>query len=168
MAGTIVRPPLDLDSRTRPADPAPPISGLEVMTRLHWREQRGQRFLVLDLKRSSPDDSLALLEAFVQSLGSLPLIDDPLRLLIDVAEAAYEPAVTNRWKAAWLKHENLIQAIAVTGDGGLVQAGLLSFADLAHFLGLPQAARKIRHFDSREAALASLLPLKTGKPALSH
>jgi hypothetical protein len=119
--------------------------------RIHWLPGPGAPILVLDVSQASSLEILNLLDDF-SVLLSQPYAH-PLRVLMDFTNAAYEPSISSKWKAAWLQHAFKIHALSAFGASGLSVQALQSFVDLLDFLGYPQPEKKLRLFKAREEAL---------------
>lgn len=126
----------------------------ELSSRARWHEEQGRSFLALDLSRATPEESLALLAEIANVIKDQ---EWPVHVLIDATEAAYEPGISNKWKALWMQQHAKIAAIAIYGSSGIVGLSMRSYVEAMVLLGLPQASQKMRFFPTRAAAMTWLV-----------
>lgn len=129
---------------------APP----DLASRAHWHEEQGRAILALDLSQATPEESLELLAAIADVVKAQPL---PVHVLIDATDAAYDPGISNKWKALWMQQHAKIAAIGIYGSSGIVGISMRSYVEAMLLLGLPQASQKMRFFPTRAAAMAWLV-----------
>jgi hypothetical protein len=121
-----------------------------IQTRLHWIQLQGKQVLHLDFSKAQPEESLALIGAFHQTmLGREP---DSTLLLTDVTDSSYEASIARQWKAARLEHSPAIRASAIFGLKGLVGAAVRGFIDAARLIGLPFIDQRLRIFATEAEA----------------
>ena len=122
--------------------------------RFYWFTHQGVSILMMDFSHATAAESLSLMDSFGPSMDAQPA--DSVLMLTDVTEAAYDPAISNKWKAIRLKHDDKIHASAIFGLSGLVGVAIRSFLDLRELLNL-SGSRKLRIFKTRDQALAWLV-----------
>ena len=126
-----------------------------VPNRIFWFNHQGVPVLMMDFTRASPAESLALMDLFPDFMKDQP--KESVRMLTDVTDSAYEPAIANKWKAIRLQYEPMMKASAVIGLSGLVGVSIRAFIELLEFLNIPRASRKVRIFKTKDQALAWLI-----------
>ena len=123
--------------------------------RIQKIQVQGVPIVTLDFSGATPAQTLAMLDEYPgvftdKTPGSV-------RLLTDVTGLTYDSAVSNKWKSARVEYDPYVRATAIYGVTGLVGVAVRSFTEVALWLGLPNAQKKIQVFDSREKALAWLV-----------
>jgi hypothetical protein len=124
-----------------------------MLDRLRWEEHQGKRVLVLDFSRAKVSESLALISRFAEAVDKEP--DHSVRMLSDVSDAEYDPAVANQWKAIRLARNHKMSRSAIYGLHGLVEVAVRAFHQALSIFGRKAATLKIFH--TREEAIKWLL-----------
>jgi hypothetical protein len=123
--------------------------------RIQTIQVQGISIVTMDFSDASPADTLSMLEEYPRIfVGREP---DSVRLLTNVTGLTYDSSVSNKWKSARIEYDSYVLATAIYGVSGLVGVAVRSFTEVALWLGLPNAQKKIKVFATREKALAWLL-----------
>ena len=126
-----------------------------VKQRIFWSEHQGVPFLMLDFAGATVSESLALMDDYAAALRGKEA--GSVRMMSDVTDAEYDPAVANKWKALRIQNDTYIRASAIYGLSGLVGVAIRAFLELLDMLGMNRAMKKFRIFKTREQALAWLI-----------
>ena len=131
-----------------------PTSNL-VRSRIHWIQVQGQPILIIDFNRSTPQESLAMLDELAAVFEGQAL--KSVRALSDLTEVVYDPSVSQRWKAALLKYSPYMRASASYGATGLAVVATMAAIELLEWFQIPVLGGRIRLFKNKDKALAWLL-----------
>jgi hypothetical protein len=122
-------------------------------SRLYWLDYQGIRMLCLDFSAATVAESLGLIDEFETIVKGEP--DGSILMLTDVTDAAYDSAISNKWKSKRLQYDVKMRASVVFGLSGLVGIAVKAFVDLTKLLGMaPKRSPVI--LKTREQALVWL------------
>lgn len=127
-------------------------SVLKTQPQVQFIDHGGQQILVVDLRNSSREEHIGLIQEFNRLLTDKG--PSSVRLLgITGGYPDFFPDIAGRWRAALLANKDKITRSAMVGFTGIFKVAVLSYMRLANLLGSPLGKERGVPFDTDEAAL---------------
>jgi hypothetical protein len=125
------------------------------LPRIAWIQIQGRPILMMNFSGATLAESLALLDELPKAFEAQDL--NSVRILSDIQGVAYDPGVTSKWKAEFVRFNPYVRALAVYGATGLAGLATRAFFELISLLNLSNSGMKVKTFKTKNSAVEWLL-----------